>query len=392
VDVTLRPGVAASNALTARWVGACGDRPGNFVLSGAAVWPLLAILAAGAEEPIRSELELALGLSPPDAVDEAVRMLADLDEGDARAALGVWIRDRVALDPEWLARLPAEQVIGRLSGEPAKDRDVVDAWVHDKTAGILDELPIELDEHTRMVLAQAIALKTTWTDPFTPFFPSPTTGPWSHIELPGLIASIEDLDRVVVLDTPVGQLTTFRAKGSGSVDVHLIIAADAVSTGDVLTQAIEHLLSSEGGRRGSELAIGQSAPGLVVRLGWVDEGKSDELHVQTVRFDVASTHDLLGIRDIFGLATAAELEDFAGISAELLMVQSGVQSARARFTDEGFEAAAASAFALRTLGKVLPSHEVKVLDVSFDRPFGFLAIDRNSGLVLFAGWLQDPAA
>jgi hypothetical protein len=28
--------------------------------------------------------------------------------------------------------------------------------------------------------------------------------------------------------------------------------------------------------------------------------------------------------------------------------------------------------------------------VRFDRPFGFLAVDRPTGLVLLAGWVDDP--
>ena len=391
MDVALRPGVVASNALTARWIGAIADRPGNFVLSGAAIWPLLAILAAGAEKPIRSELERALGLSPPDAIEEAVRMFAELDDGDARAAIGVWIHDLVALDPDWLRRLPAEQVIGRLSGEPGKDRTVLNAWVRDKTMGIIDELPIDLDDETLLVLAQAIALKTRWTEPFNLSHWQPSSGRWSDLLLPGLFASLDDLDRVLVLNTPVGPLTTFRAQGSGSVDVHLILGEDALPQVDVLTHAIEHLPSSGRGERGSELAIGRSAPGLVVKAGWVEESRTDHLNIQTVRFDFGSRHDLLEVSDILGLATAAAVPDFAGISAEPLRVGSGLQSARAMFTEEGFEAAAVSAFEMLAGSAMRPSHQVKVLEVHFDRPFGFLAIDRPSGLVLFAGWFEDPA-
>jgi hypothetical protein len=38
-----------------------------------------------------------------------------------------------------------------------------------------------------------------------------------------------------------------------------------------------------------------------------------------------------------------------------------------------------------------PPHTVRVLRVVFDRPFGFLAVDRSSRLVLVAGWVENPA-
>lgn len=60
--VDASPGVLASNALTARWVAVAGRHRGDFVLSGAAVWPLLAALAAGAEGDARDELEHASGV------------------------------------------------------------------------------------------------------------------------------------------------------------------------------------------------------------------------------------------------------------------------------------------------------------------------------------------
>lgn len=38
----------------------------------------------------------------------------------------------------------------------------------------------------------------------------------------------------------------------------------------------------------------------------------------------------------------------------------------------------------------VPSHRVRQAEFEVDRPFGFLAVDRESGLVLFAGWVTDP--
>jgi len=38
----------------------------------------------------------------------------------------------------------------------------------------------------------------------------------------------------------------------------------------------------------------------------------------------------------------------------------------------------------------MPQHTAKQLTASFDRPFGFVAAHRPTGLVLVCGWVDDP--
>ena len=56
---SLSPAVRAANALTAQWCTLLGS--GDFALSGAGLWPLLALLASAADEQARAELTNALG-------------------------------------------------------------------------------------------------------------------------------------------------------------------------------------------------------------------------------------------------------------------------------------------------------------------------------------------
>ena len=74
-----------------------------------------------------------------------------------------------------------------------------------------------------------------------------------------------------------------------------------------------------------------------------------------------------------------------------LSVSDGVQEVLARFFAEGFEAAAVTAFGMiPTGGATRQRYEVKLVDVTFDRPFGFLAVHRPSGLAVVAGWVSSP--
>src|SRR5262245_31173039 len=80
--------VSAVNALTARW--ARGTRQGT-VFSAAGVWPLLALLAAGAAGPARDELSRAVGMQADQAAAGARELLAGLDSmSGVGSALGLW--------------------------------------------------------------------------------------------------------------------------------------------------------------------------------------------------------------------------------------------------------------------------------------------------------------
>ncbi|HXY72957.1 MAG TPA: proteinase inhibitor I4 serpin, partial [Actinomycetota bacterium] len=89
--------VAASNALTARWIRTI-ESP-SFVASGACVWPLLAALADGAAGNARDELEEAIGLPAADGLAGAAAFFDMLEWLDSAAvAIGVWLRDSIVLD------------------------------------------------------------------------------------------------------------------------------------------------------------------------------------------------------------------------------------------------------------------------------------------------------
>ncbi len=113
-----------------------------------------------------------------------------------------------------------------------------------------------------------------------------------------------------------------------------------------------------------------------------------------MRFKVRGDHDLLKQKALFGLTVASDAfatsPHFPLISSEFLYVQQALQSAVAIFSALGFEAAA-----ITTVGMAIrsaPGNEVRSVSVRFDRPFGFVAVHRPTGLVLVAGWVADPEA
>jgi serine protease inhibitor len=148
-------------------------------------------------------------------------------------------------------------------------------------------------------------------------------------------------------------------------------------------------MSHDGGLSGSQLPLGAEAPGLSV-VETMGGDPAPELAVQTVRFTVRAEHDLLS-SPVFGLLSAREPGDhFPGISPDPLCVSEASQSAMAIFSSAGFEAAAVTAVAMTRAAFVEPNKPRKTVRVSFDRPFGFYATHRESGLILAAGWVTEP--
>lgn len=376
------PHVGAVNDLTARWCAAAGE--GDFVVSGAGLWPLLALLADAADEPARSELEAAIGLPADTALQAALRTLDILaDAVDLSAALGIWVRRDLPLRDEWLAALPVGTV-DLLTGQPE-----LDEWARRHTNGLIERFPLNVTSDTLLVLATALAAKTSWRLPFRDTVMSPEAGPWRGRRLVALTRTDHDLRKVAVLDDerPVTRLVV---AGKADLDVHLLIGSD--SPAEVLATGLAALGGSVPYRTGLE--TGPVAPGLTARQVFGYEQR-DRLEVRLPPFAIRSEHDLMKQAALFGLRAASDKGSghFPRMSPAPLAIAEGAQDVLAKFDREGFEAAAVTAFMVAPGGPpALPEQRhTTVLEVDFDRPFGFLAVHRPSGMAVVAGWVATAA-
>ncbi|WP_327302645.1 serpin family protein [Streptomyces sp. NBC_01298] len=386
--------VRAVNALTSRWAGRAVTGGEGTVLTAAGVWPLLALLADGAAGPARSELEEALGIPAGTAAEAAREFLAALDGvRGLRAATGLWTGRDLPLEAAWSARLPAG-TRATLTGDEDTDRKALDAWAADRTDGLVEKMPVPVDEETRCVLASALALRLRWIQPFTPWPTWIDEGPWAE----GIVGTVQGLsrctallDRAGVAHAPTGPVTLLEVVGDGGVDVHLVLGEPQAPPGQTLRAGIAAVTRAIPTTGASLLPEGNPGPGLHIgRVASVD--RHPWLSIRTVAFEARAEHDLLASPGLFGLASASDTRTghFPGISSDPLAVGSARQAAVARFHAEGFEAAAVTA--IGTVGAGLPrvTYRVRRAQVSFHRPFGFLAVHRTSRLVLAAGWVAAP--
>ncbi len=117
-----------------------------------------------------------------------------------------------------------------------------------------------------------------------------------------------------------------------------------------------------------------------------------EVKLSLPSFNVEVEHDLLAKRALFGLTAVTEPPSgsghFSGISPESLRVSQAKQTVLARFFATGFEAAAVTAVGMTRAAMI--TRQTRRLDVSFDRPFGFVAVHRESRLPIVAGWIERP--
>ncbi|MFC4053904.1 serpin family protein [Actinomadura syzygii] len=383
--------VRASNDLTARWARDACDGT-TTVLSGAGAWPLLAFLAAAAREPGRGELQQAVGVDASGAERHARDLLALLAGGTATtAALGVWTLADLPVEQWWRDAVPAE-ARGELTGDPAADQAQLDEWVTRNTDGRLTGMPVEVRDDTGLVLATALSIATRWREPFEDAPLVPEGGPWAGRDRPaaGLFVNTPEVDRLALAEaTPAGPVTLLTVTGEDDVDVILCLGEPGRPAGEV----VAHALAAADGRhelsQGAEL-LEKAAPGVRVRTIAAFE-PGTRLNVTAARFDVAASHDMLARAGLFGLATVSTADPrghLPGISSAPLAVAQAVQDVNATFSAEGFRAAAVTAMSVALMG--FPMAEARVLDVRFDRPFGFFARHRPSGLVLLAGWVAEP--
>jgi serine protease inhibitor len=388
--------VAGCNALTVRWARSHRDRRST-VMAGAGVWPLLAILAAGADGTARQELENATQIRAEDATEVARSAFALL--GSCRAistALGVWIASGISVRDSWHKYLPPG-TLGRLQGDD-HDQRRLDRWAEEKTLGIIPQIPVSIDAGTLLLLASALTVRTRWLRTFrTDDFPSFTSkGPWvRRHDFTTIGRTGPEVDEVsVVTSSSLGPMTLLEVQGESDITVFLVLADQAAVPGDVMAEAANAVASHAPRRLGSWLRDGETAPGLSARTVTSEAASPPTIDIVTVPFRIESQHDLLNEASIFGLEAARDRSagHFAAISPTPLYVQQAKQEAMAAFSAEGFESAAVTAMGI-SLGAHIgreEAHKHLEISVQYDRPFAFLSVHRPSGLILGTGWVAEP--
>ena len=136
--------------------------PDHHVVSALGAWLLVALCAPLAETGARAELAEVLGADPMEAAQFAAELLSQPHPLVAAGA-GLWVAPAVTTPvmERWRDGLPTGVTTGDIPTQEA-----IDAWTNERTLGLIDRFPIQMDPDLVCLLATALATKVSWDVPF----------------------------------------------------------------------------------------------------------------------------------------------------------------------------------------------------------------------------------
>jgi hypothetical protein len=373
---------------------------GHHVASPLGAWLLLALCAPATRNGAPPDPALAEVLGCD--VDVAARLAAGLlgrPHPQVAAAAAAWIRDQPELTPvqrRWQSALPAAVATGPVPAQAAAD-----AWARDHTFGLIERFPARISPLTYLVLATALATRVSWQQPFE-LAPAAELGagsPWAG--LGQVLRTPRRPDgaghRQFIAATPdAGDVIVQLAQARDGLLVASVAAAADVPYGDVLAAAQRLGSAAVTGAPVTRRALADLPLGETPRWRIAEEpagtgGTGDRFTAVLPAWSARSELDLGGPELGFAAAAAA----LAGTDP-----WTAVQSALARYTRTGFEAAAVSAVTIMASARRPLAGRRRVAELRFGQPYAVaaVAVDPGAdgqpglwhGVPVFSAWVADP--
>jgi len=286
-------------------------------------------------------------------------------------ANSIWCSSSIKTDFADAAQDAFDAETGPLPSSPTP----INEWCKKTTQGMIPSIISNIDPLTRAVLVNAVYFKGTWATQF---------------------------------DKALSSRGTFKSSSNGQLpcammkrtDKHMRYAEDADS------QVVELPYGSGGQDAGVSAVVvlpkeGTALPGFVKRLGapggmeslaeLLEQLQDSHVALQLPRFKLEfGVHDLKSeLRSTFGMSQAFDgTGEFLAMSDDPDMYLSSVfHKALVEVNEDGTKAAAATAGVMMTRSMPIfdPPHQMVV-----DRPFLFLIREASTGMLLFAGVVENP--
>lgn len=369
--------VEASNAFALSGLYAeLAQQPGNVFFSPASIHTALAMTYAGARGQTEAQVAAALRLPDweQDRVHAAYAALLDQFE-PKRAPYELHVTNRLWGLPGYTWQQPFIDITRShygaglrevdFAGDPEAARQTINQWIEKQTRGkITDLIPTgTLSNMTRLVLTNAIYFKGKWDSPFeadvtrdAPFHLSPD----EQAQVP----MMHQTEQFGYAETDLAQVLSMSyARGELAMVVILPTAIDGLP-------AVEAAL---------------------IESGLDDIDLADrEVHVSFPRFRIEQAMPLKDTLAALGMTDAfdADRADFTGMTTqEPLFIAAAIHKAFVDVTEEGTEAAAATALSFDA-AMDMPGDPPPVFRA--DHPFVFLIRHTETGTILFLGRVTDP--
>ena len=347
------------------------DAAGNFVVSPASIASILSFVDLGAGNMMRSAIHRTLGFKPVtrrQKADEDMRALRSSvsaiiakSAGDSPLALANLLAFDRAVRPKQLALLGlsgagADVLVDSLSNPDIVDR--INRWVKDKTRDLIPSILEEAPETLGLVAINALYFKDKWQVQFNP-------AKTQTEQFQSLSGNVD----VAMMHSPIAKFA-FR-QDERFIASELGYAHDDFKLVVVTTKSA---------------AVGPADFAPVT--GWLGghgfETRNGEIGMP--KLSLSSVEELLRPLDAMGLRAARQRKDaLEQFSDEDLVISRVVQKLELRLSEEGTEAAAATAVV--TTRSLAPDDHVRMI---VDKPFVFALRDRKTGLILFMGYVGAP--
>ena len=384
--------------------------PDHHVVSALGAWLLVALCAPLADDGAQSELAEVLGADPMEAAQFAAELLSQ-PHPVVGAGAGLWVAPAVTTPvmERWRDGLPPRVTTGDIPSQEA-----IDAWANERTQGLIDRFPIQMDPDLVCLLATALATKVSWDIPFelvdaADLAPSPWAASLSCVlqspdRDPRHRQYISETDRA-------GTVGVHLAGARGGLLVGSVIAADPeVAPADVLAAAHSIVIAeartphSVARRSLFDLPLGYGAVWAIFEEQVETKATDGREEVVTAVLPAWSADTTVDLdRQDLGLPAAARIiKQALGLPK---LIYEAKQAAVARYTAIGFEAAAVSALAIMSSAPQLRPGYRREATLRFGHPFAVVAVASNDrgvppsgrfsspwhGLPVFSAWVSEPA-
>ncbi len=372
--------VRGSNAFAVDLYAQLSKQPGNLFFSPESISTAFGMAYAGARGHTADQMQKVFHFSlPPDRLHPAMgALIAQLNgqhaDYELHTADALWAQQGASFLPGYLKLVENDYGAGfrrvDFNTSPEAARAAINEWVEDQTNKKIQNLlgPGSVTPATRLILTNAIYFKGTWLDEFET---RDTEAEDFHLTAKQTVRT-QMMNRTGAgygyYDGGSFQELEMPYKGGCSMIVLLPKAIDGLP-------ALERSLSAENTN------------------AWIKKLKPAEKVILTFpRFNLTQGLELSGTLARMGMPLAfSGAADFSGMDGRQdFVISAAIHKAFVDVTEEGTEAAAATAITMYATAMRRDFPEPPPIVFRADHPFLFLIYDNGAGTILFLGRLADP--
>lgn len=329
----------------------------NAVVSPVSLAWALSMAAEGAQGETRNRLLAALDAESP---EDVAALGGPLGESGLRWANAVFAEANMRLLPEFEQRLTEGYGAERF---PLGDAEAANAWVSERTDGLIDALPGDVGEDAQLLLVNAVAMDAAWASPFDPALTRP-----DDFHAPDGDVRVDFMHQ-----------RTYAQYGE-SMGIKFI----RKSYDDGLTMILA--LPSQNGMKSALESLGKSGLDLLSA-----KPNPQDVLLSLPRLDMDTAGSLIEAIKATGCALPFDPEraDFTGISGEGAVISDVVQRARLQVDEAGTRAAAVTEVEIEDTAAMAEEDEAPI-DFNLNRPFLLLVADRATNAICFAAAIYNP--